>query len=86
MIEMVLLVAFCMMLAGGGIALRFARAATENPVSNHLTRCGDLPRFDDDGPISQRDTLPASAPATWRSSEIGREFGDQPAQTEDPWL
>lgn len=70
MIEMVLLVAFCAVLAGGGVALRFAQAAVT----------------EDREPFSQRDTLPGSAPPTWRSSELGREFGEPPAQTEDPWL
>lgn len=70
MIEMFGLGVLALVLVGGGVALRFARAAA----------VGD----DEPVPDSQRDTIPASAPPTLRSSEQGREFGEEPAVT--PWL
>lgn len=73
MIELMVVAVFALFLAGGGIALRFAQAAATADTA-------------DEAPFSQRDTLPGSAPPTWRSSELGREFGEQPAQAEDPWL
>ncbi len=54
-------------LVGGLVSLRFALAA-------------GVELDDDTDPFSQRDTMPCSAPATPRASELGAEFGVDPAE------